>query len=472
MLRDPEKGNIGKAGQIPSPRRSKNEIPLISPWLWLVIVLILGGGVTIFVVIVKNVMEDPMLSAFVPVPMAGGSPFSMGSLTELPNYNASDFTKVIHLPSVNALAVWRDSNGNDCLAARASEDIGFSEGQVAVVYDAPCNELARVSFKQVSWAANTNSIQVADVSGDGKPEVFAGVTGNNGDTLAVLDLDGSELFSTPYSDSSDHLIIAESPSQSQVTTLTIADGSMNGPPYRAFDMPTGAPNAVDASLFKSKVGEPDYFNCYSYTDWDGDGDRDYVFHASDRRTRDYSLAPYCDGQFLDKVPLTVTHFFEYNRYARYKDKNGDMCILAAGYDAVQDPKSNPMSGSYLGNSLKWYIIGKTSPQEKFYKSKRWCYGDEVWDIVDVTGDGVPEICALVVETRFVIVDLDGNELLNKEYFGKMRGSFGGLDSLVSGDFDHDDLNDIAFVYNNGIWIPDLGAVRGNASATGATTKDK
>lgn len=378
-----------------------------------------------------------------------------------PKHNPDDFTAVIELPNVKSIVAWYDSAGRHCLAARRGTQGGFSGGQEVVIFDSSLQESARVSFEQASYAASTESTAVGDVDGDGIPEIFADVTSKGIDSVVVgMDLSGNRFYeSQPFLTGTRGIFLIESPATPGQPVLMLSEFFAEP---RLISMPGGNIDSAGLSHLRTHANlgammpeDP------AFCDWDGDGRKDIMFFGRNSNFES-TYTPYVNGKLLTtKVMKDGFDTPLYDAVAVYRDAGGSEQLIFAKienpefeFGGVLLDKPRPKKGEM--QKLLWSSSGGAVKGEIELSAKDFLYS-KVVELADVTGDGIPEICAAISKTEFAIYDVSGKELYKKKLFNS--SVFYGISHIVSGDFDTDGNIDIAFMCDNGIFIPDLSAIR-------------
>ena len=443
--------NDSSRGFARPPKRGK-------PWLWpVLIILVLCVAFTVWIsfAAVKGIQKAGVDFQSLLMP-------DFSELEATPKHDIADFATVIEVPNIKSLAVWFDSAGRHCLAARRGTGSGFSGGQEVIIFDSSLQESSRVSFEQSSFAAMNDSIAVGDVDGDGIPEIFADVTAKGIDSVVVgMDLNGNRFYeSQPFLSGTRGIFLIESPATPGQTVLMLTEFFKEP---RLVSMPGGNIDSAGLSHLRTHANlggmmPEDPALC----DWDGDGRKDMLFFGRDSSFNS-TVTPYVDGKLLPTITLDKDFDMPLfnDAIAVYRDAGGGEQLLFAG---IENPDFD-FSGSLMGMprrkkgeaaKLFWAASGGAVKGEIELKTNDYLFSGVV-ELADVTGDGRPEICAAISKTEFAIYDVSGAELYKKKLFDS-RVIYG-IGYIVSGDFDGDGKIDIAFRCANGIFIPDMSAIR-------------
>ncbi|MEP0814929.1 MAG: hypothetical protein HRF49_09735 [bacterium] len=437
--------------------------------------LLATAGILVAASAVIVILTLAMISSYGPsFGSANFNPFSpsgmMSGFTALPAHKSSDFKRVIHFPEVELLRKWTDSAGRDCLAARARNLYDYSTAAMGeekiLVFDSAFAEIARLTHGDENSYAIT-SLEVADVNGDGSPEAFAGVSGASGGKIIAYNLAGTKLFEvTSNYDEIRGFVLVDSPTQSGGYSIVFCDDSDLQNPYRAFSAKDGTRIPDDESAFLYAVGS-NGFGLYARpeADWNGDGLDDLLFAKYDQSSGKESVVPLVDGIFEPAVAVSGgLDLYPPLSYFKYSCGGTERILYARNEPIIKSGSYSNWSiggSAYEGNQIEWQTLDGAKSGGKTYKSSAASHGDDTVELADLTGDGMPEICAITGGVSLVVLDLAGNELLKKNYFGR-GADYEYMDDLISGDFDGDGFADLAFIYHNGIFVPNLDSLRGDS----------
>ncbi len=290
--------------------------------------------------------------------------------------------------------------------------------------------------------ASPDSVAIADVNGDGKPDLVAGLYGNPSGTIAVLLGNGDGTFQSASS----------TPTSAGVISVMVGDFNRDGnPDVAAVLIGNGSSNSIAIFLGNGKggftAGSPfsaggDAVNLVT-GDFNGDGIPDLATGNFDLQTVSVLLG-HGDGTFqapatyvvpYGPTELTVTDF--------NNDGYADILVGIGGPTAIGESENSEVIGVLLGNGDGTFLGARTYPiststndQARFIAS------------ADFTGDG---------KLDAVLGDHAGNLGL---FAGNGDGTFQPVKLStgapngpgVTGDFNGDGKPDLAIVQDGGVNI--------------------
>jgi hypothetical protein len=446
---------------VPSPGNKKDRVrrPLLPPWLAITLSVIALCTISLIVLIVrysaKTIQEREITAEDV---LFGPA---IASASKLPEYDKSKFKTVIEAPGVYLLTKWRDVNGRDCIAAGTTSLGGFNSKSAFIVYDSSFNEIGRVERNLGMSFMQSKTLIVEDVTGDGIPEILVGEDGSP-NSICLYDLSGNRISSiTDGYTTFDSFFFIDSPSNAQKRVLCVSGQPYQGADYRVYDY-SGQRLRNDEQMIASGIGgfsQP--YRTPLFYDWDSDGRDDVFFPAYGGVGESESFTPYVKGKFQPSIDVPDTDSFSSPCIYRYTNANGKQVTLYASNSSIDKGNENSLSPIPSGgNEIFWKRLNDDVTKNKQYDDKSGTsFGESSLIVLDITGDGVPEICGSVCSKTFVVLDIEGNELLKEDYFTSQALYSQGIDYLISGDFDGDGFQDVAFACENGIFIPDLSTLR-------------
>lgn len=389
--------------------------------------------------------------------------------TSLPKFKSSNFTKVIHAPSVRQLSIWKDNQGRDCLAAL--EMPWQSNAWVSIyTYDF---ELAN-RFKLTSGYHYGFPFATYKSSESDLPIIYLdAVTGYKKIIFESYSSSGNLLYSVPSSNFGQPYQIVDSPSKPGTPLIAGID---IGNPQSLFgfrNISDYSPSPPDAAIVGQYLQQYGPISGVTKTDWDFDGKPDEVYWGRDANGDDI-LLPVVSGSvgppiaLADAPPDKDNHTIFAFAAAKYRENKTDHVVVAFNYCIWRELSDSKIASiiyryyappMFESSKIYWKNLQTGVDITKQYRNPAMFFDfrDTIL-LEDLTGDGIPEVIAVVESTRLVIYDLDGNELYNKLFFKQTYG-YWGISNLLSGDFDGDGKVDIVFAYQNGIFIPDLSALR-------------
>ncbi len=252
----------------------------------------------------------------------------------------------------------------------------------------------------------------------------------------------------------------------KVAALLCTQSAYGSWEHRFFDLFTGEEYLEDAKAIYANLPAVDPFCDTIKTDWDKDGVDDALYWIAPLIGSAYQLLPVTAGAI--EAPISVQQCFmpKSTRVVRYV-KDGNIKTLIAG---VLDLPASPNDYSF---SLLNYIIPEIAPGDfinwqhpdngsvisKKFDSRFKSYLN--WtniELSDLTGNGIPEIAAIVERTRLVIYDIDGNELYS-EVLSPQSGKKPQMRNITAVDFEGDGQTELAIATPYGICVPDLSLLR-------------
>ena len=388
--------------------------------------------------------------------------------TSLPKYRSSNFTKVIHAPSVLHLSIWKDNQGRDCLASlekpwhsNALVSIYTNDFELANRFELTSGP--KVVFTFVAYKPPESDYPNIYLSAVYNKKQFGFESYNSSGNLL-------------YSITSKHLVsrmfIVDSPSSPGTPLIAVFESKYPQSLFIFYNILDFSQSSQDTLLIGQYLQRAGYITGITTTDWDFDGKPDAVYWGRDANGDDI-LLPVVSGNVGPPVPLgqvqpvTEKHYTSAFAAAIYIENNTDNVVVAF-YQKLWREKSDSKIANFIykyyrppifeGSKIYWKNLQTGAEITKEFLSPHATIEYKSILLEDLTGDGIPEVIAAVDSTRLVVYDLDGKELYNKLLF-KHSIRYWGISNLLSGDFDGDGKKDIAFTYMNGIFIPDLSALR-------------
>lgn len=365
------------------------------------------------------------------------------------------------------MQVWQNAAGKDCIAVAGKGDsnkFGFVR-----VYDHSLNVISKIDLATGYFGYYGPCFAVADFDSDGNIEIYAREISASGmlSMVASYDSKGNAIFKSSLSDLPFYIAVVESPTRSGVPVLMVQN---NYSKFVFLDLPSGVENTHDTSAISAHISWCERGKSLALTDWNGDGKIDTVYRGKNSLYEPI-LVPVVDGNVEPPKKLDFAGIYELSgptfEVSKYLDESGKkITIVAFTYIILRQFNNDPIplillkslvSGETLGTKIQWTDLSTGTTTIKEYKFRSRDYVSNPLVLSDVTGDGRPEICAIVDAVRLVIFTVDGVELYDEKLF--KTNSKKSIMNLTSGDFDGDGKTDIAFTYMNGIFIPDLSALR-------------
>jgi hypothetical protein len=399
----------------------------------------------------------------------------------LPAHASNDFITVIPVSGAQRLCVWRDSNGKDRLAAQTM-DFGMSMKQRVVLFDQKFSKTATFRYNQGGMSGMSGGFAVGDIDGDGSPEVFmSGSDAFSKSNIVGFRGTGEQFLKASFKMNMAPQIYLVNPPGSQTgIELLVFDNfaGWNEPKFHVLSLPNGAREPADEQFFETgALTGPGVADKPVFCDWDDDGVLDVIFFGEgseayilEEGSKEYSrIVPFVKGAFLRYMDFELSqHGTGARAVERYTSSDGDKVSVLALYNAYMEmpdflgkESGDKAESEDKSDILEWIAqdsSGVVSKQRKTFKGSGMS-GESNLSVTDITGDGVPEICALVEQSKLVIYDILGKELYSKVLIGNRELRSLGADWLVAGDFDGDMSTDLAFIYEDGLFIPKLDTLR-------------
>lgn len=382
------------------------------------------------------------------------------------------FTHIINIPGLIFMGDWKDSKGNTCLFAYASNLKDNEYHKEFLIFDARLNEISRFAIENLSVIIDSFTADIIEYYEEEKYSVIAFISTNPNDgKLSAFNFDGEKIHEISFPKNIDGfaaLNIVDSPTQQgkKVAALLCSQSGYGGWEYRFFDLFTGEEYIEDAKAINSNLPAVDPFCDIIITDWNMDGIDDALYWIAPLFGSAYHLLPVTAGTI--EAPISVQQCFvpKSTRVVRYV-KDGNIKTLIAG---VLDLPASPNDYSFSlfnyimpeiapGDFINWQHPDNGTVVSKKFDSRLKSYLN--WtniELADLTGNGIPEIAAIVERTRLVVYDIDGNELYS-EVLSPQSGKKPQMRNITAVDFDEDGQIELAIATPYGICLPDLSSLR-------------